>query len=123
MYNFAKDLYNFAKVAKFRQIWIHCGRCCFNVDNKILLLNGTLLTSRLCSNNMFRSLILPPCLFNGKLRWFFNGPFPVSFCLFSVFFKQTLHLLQQIDVKYVHPENNARIRTHNLATRVSSHNH
>ena len=37
------------------------------------------------------------------------------FRLFSVFFKQTMQFLQQINVKHVHPVYGAGIQTHNLS--------
>ena len=43
-------------------------------------------------------------------KWAIPGLFFVYFCLF----KQTLQFLQQINVKNVHPEYGAGIRTHNL---------
>ena len=36
------------------------------------------------------------------------------FRLFQVFFKQTIQILQQIDVKNVHPVSGAGVQTHNL---------
>ena len=39
---------------------------------------------------------------NGHERVFLNGPYPVSFCLFSAFFKHRISFLQQINVKNVH---------------------
>ena len=48
------------------------------------------------------------------LTSFFNGPTSSSFCLFSVFFKKTERILQQINVKNVHSASGAGIQTHNL---------
>ena len=49
-----------------------------------------------------------------------NGPL---FNLFSVFFKQTIQFLQQINVKNVYPAYCAGIWTHDPCNIVSSHNH
>ena len=46
-----------------------------------------------------------------------NGPSLASFCIFSVFFKQTIKFLQQTNVKkcHVHPIFGAGIQTHHLS--------
>ena len=50
------------------------------------------------------------------LRLLKNGRNPASFILFSVFFKQAMQFLQQINVKNVifHPVYGTGIRTHDL---------
>ena len=52
-----------------------------------------------------------------QTRWnyFLNGPTPAFFIVYFGLFKQTpLQILQQINVKNVHPVYGAGIRTHNL---------
>ena len=51
-------------------------------------------------------LILPQKLLMGHPRLLFH--------LFSDFFKQTIQILQQINVKNVHPVSGAGIQTHDL---------
>ena len=53
----------------------------------------------------------------SNLKWFplhKNGPTPASFCLFSVFSIKHYTILQQINLKNVHPVSGAGIQTHNL---------
>ena len=49
-----------------------------------------------------------------KMSLFKNGPVSASFCLFSVFFSQTLQFLQLNNLKKSHRVYGASIRTHNL---------
>ena len=51
-----------------------------------------------------------------KLSYFFkkNGPTPASLIIYFLFKQTLLQILQQINVKNVHPVYGAGIRTHNL---------